>query len=257
MGADDPITDTNTNAIIDLIQAECTRRGFAATVIDVVDETEIDSDSFRNVSGAMWYDLNAINNDHCYCEGDGSIEGHSGCGAHAYVLQSVATEYEVGDIIEWDENVDLNDDAVALGAECACNTNVCSCEGACNCDSGNCSCVGDCVCEGACICDLDCLCDNDCTCNPYGCTCVSQCICAGSNCVCDPFNNGCSPFCMCDGVCSCNGLCGCNADGCTCVSYCNCELNCTEDVICGCDTHCICNNDCTCDTVCNCEFDDS
>ena len=175
--------------LINKINREENGRGMSETDLPTVSVGDI-------IYGQAFKDMitrNAtISAHHCYCEADGDIETHSGCGAYSYSPTATASNHDVGAIIYASGINQIEADIDGLIAECDCDAHTCTCEAN----------------------------------APYSCTNVSHCTC---NFYCPAY---CNPNwkileCACYANivrCSCNTACQCNID-CTCDEVCSCEYN--------------------------------
>jgi hypothetical protein len=209
MGVGDGITAAGVSGMVAKIDEECTRRGIAGmswvpNVGDLVYASEFNDIKTKN---------DAIDADHCYCEGDGDIETHNG----GTTLVQSASAVSVGVLIYADDFTERDDDIDALAAQCAevscscisdcsqctCNTNVCTC---------NAHCSSVCTCNNYCICNFVCTCNIDGKVPSYACTCEGNCTC----------NTHCSSVCTCNKLCTCVSNC---VTECTCNTQCTCEFD--------------------------------
>jgi len=182
-----------------------------------------------------------INAEHCYCQGQGSIETHNG--GSGISLTASASDFG----------------SCSCNTLCGCNTEGCSCEGVCTVDPG-CGCDVQCPCNAHCDCETQCNCEvqgnieaadinkiiadrlalyNQCNCDTYSCICETNDNWTGSP-TCGNNNHAqwCSQFTDC---CANNKVCSNN-------------VVCINQSVCTNNTVCTCDNDCTCDDVCSCEY---
>lgn len=244
------ITASDISGIIAKINAEENTRsagGSPYTDVSVVNA----GDYITGVKFVEMINRNAdINAEHCYCQGQGSIETHNG-GAGIGITSSTA-DYDIGDSITAANINEIDADIDGLVAQCNCDSFACDCETYCNCFY-NCgcntvdSCPTNCTCDTRCVCYYNCTCDYNqqttCGCNLFGCP-EFECL----VCTCNQRNIcTCEAQCNCQTNCDCDTNCGCNRD-------CSCDYDCICDNQCTCQSNCGCNKDCTCDDRCTCEY---
>ena len=173
------ITAAGINAIISKINTEENARGGGLADLSSVSVGDL-------ILGQTFKDMitrnAAISALHCYCEADGAIESHSGCGAYSYSPTATSGDHDAGDLITAANVNEIEADIDTLVAECDCDTNACNCDTYCNC-FGYCNCqnycpaycnpnwkILECSCYWYCACNTHCLCNKDCTCD-FVCSC--------------------------------------------------------------------------------------
>ena len=155
MAKGDQITASAINTMIGKINTEKTRRALGSPVSNVSLGNLIYASEFN-----AWRTANiGINAVHCYCQGDGTIETHSG----GTTLSLTASAVSAGNNILWDDINERDNDIDSLAAQCA--QVVCTCQTNINC-LNQCACLGlkPIVYCGDCGCNINCTCDDHCTC---------------------------------------------------------------------------------------------